>query len=116
MIVIIGAVRVAVIGDLAGRVGERIPDRASAAVLVDGALDLVRGSGGAPKKALRESGRGGPVRGPFGRIFVPPRPPPPPRRCGKTPKLGKMPTRELTEHRLSPVRLPSGMRHSERLQ
>jgi hypothetical protein len=41
VIVIVGAVRVAVILDLAGRVGERIPDRAAAAVFIDRALDLL---------------------------------------------------------------------------
>src|SRR5258705_2417456 len=69
MIVIVGAVRVAVIGDLAGRVGERIPDRASAAVLVDGTLDLIRGSGGTPEKAFWERGRGGPGACPLGPFF-----------------------------------------------
>jgi hypothetical protein len=41
VIVIVGAVRVAVILDLARGVGERIPDRAAAAVFVDRAFDLI---------------------------------------------------------------------------
>jgi hypothetical protein len=41
MIVVVGAVGVAVILDLAWGVGERVPDRAAAAVFVDRALDLI---------------------------------------------------------------------------
>jgi len=39
--VIVGAVRIAVVADVAGRVRERIPDRAPSPVFIDGALDLV---------------------------------------------------------------------------
>ena len=64
VIVIVGAVRVAVIANLARRVGERIPDRASPAVFIDGALDLIGGGGGAPDKASGEAPqRGGQVAG-----------------------------------------------------
>jgi hypothetical protein len=66
MIVIVGAVRVTVIADLARRVGERIPDRAPSAVLIDGALDLVGGSSRTPQKAVREAGSGVPVGYRFG--------------------------------------------------
>src|SRR5258705_7988364 len=100
MIVIVGAVRVAVIGDLAGRVGERIPDRASAAVLVDGALDLVRGSGGGPEKAFWENRRGGTVGGPVGVIVGPLRRRRRHREGGKNRHLCKMPTRELNQRPL----------------
>ena len=41
--------------DLAGRVGEGVPDRGSPAVLVDGTLDLVRGRRRAPQEPLGES-------------------------------------------------------------
>src|SRR6476646_1768005 len=98
MIVIVGAVGVAVIPDLAGRVGEGVPDRAASAVLVDSAFDLIRGSGGTPQKPVRKTGRGVPVGCLFrfdvfrlrGRRRHSER--------GKSRKLGKMPTRELTEH------------------
>ncbi len=104
MVVIVGAVRVAVILDLAGRVGERIPDRAAPAVLIDRALDLIRGSCGAPKKPFREIRRGVPVGCRFALVVRRIR-----RRrrhCQRRQprKPAKVPTREPTEHRL----LPSG--------
>src|SRR6478609_7572590 len=60
VIVIVGAIGVAVIGDLARRVRERIPDRAASAIFGDRALDLIRGSGNTPDKAVGEAGRGMP--------------------------------------------------------
>jgi hypothetical protein len=62
MIVIVGAVAVAVDRSiLPGVCAKRVPDRAAAAVFVDGALDLIGRGGGAPHKAFRETGRGVPV-------------------------------------------------------
>ena len=55
MIVLVRAVRIALVGDFAGRVGERIPDRASSAVFINRTLDLVRGSGGTPHEIRREA-------------------------------------------------------------
>ena len=52
---------VAVLGH-AGRVTEAVPDRLAAAVLVDGALDLVRGRGGPPQEISRERHGGGSPR------------------------------------------------------
>jgi len=40
--------------DLAGGPAERVPDRGTAAVFVDGPLDLVGGGGGAPEEPLGE--------------------------------------------------------------
>src|SRR2546423_5525198 len=101
MIVIVGAVCVAVIADLARRVGERIPDRAASAVFIDGALDLIGGSGGAPYKAVREAGRGVTVGCWFGLTLFRIR-----RRghseCREARKLRKIATRELAEHRPLP--------------
>src|SRR4051812_2258798 len=56
VIVIVGAVRIAVIGNLTRRVGERIPNRGSSAVFIDGALDLIGGSCSPPDEAVWESG------------------------------------------------------------
>ena len=58
VIVIVGAVRIAVVADVAGRVRERIPDRAPSPVFIDGAFDLIRGGGGTPHKAVRKSAGG----------------------------------------------------------
>src|SRR3954469_25721751 len=54
VIMIVGVVPIAVIANLAGRVGERVPNRSSSAVFVNGALNLIRGSGGAPDEPVRE--------------------------------------------------------------
>src|SRR3954452_3442669 len=58
VIVIVGAVRIAVVADVAGRVRERIPDRAPSPVFIDGAFDLIRRGGGTPHKAVRKSAGG----------------------------------------------------------
>src|SRR5205814_4660041 len=83
------------------RVGERIPDRAASAVFIDGALDLIGGSGGAPYKAVREAGRGVTVGCWFGLTLFRIR-----RRghseCREARKLRKIATRELAEHRPLP--------------
>src|SRR5260370_64155 len=52
MIVIIGAVGVALIGDLARCMRENVPDRWAPAVFMDRALDLIGRRGSAPHKAL----------------------------------------------------------------
>ena len=98
MIVVVGTVSIAMIADLARCMSKGIPDRTTPAVFTDGAFDLKRGSGGAPYEAARETGRDVPVGCLFrfdvfrlrGRRRHSER--------GKTRKLGKMPTRELTEH------------------
>src|SRR5229473_3797890 len=106
MIVIVGAVRVAAIADLARGVGEGVPDRAASAVFVDSAFDLIRGSGRTPQKAVRETGRGVPVGCLFRFDVLRLRRRRRHSERGKTRKLGKMPARELTEHQ----RLLSGSR------
>ena len=55
MIMVGRGVAVAVVGDGPGRVGEAVPDRRAAAVLVDGALDLIGRGRGAPQKPAREN-------------------------------------------------------------
>ena len=57
VIVVVGAVGVAAIRDLARRMRKGIPDRTTAAVFIDGAFDLIRGSRGAPYKTFREAAR-----------------------------------------------------------
>ena len=52
MIVVAGDIAVAAVGDLAGRVRKAIPDRLAAAILIPGALDLVRRCSSAPHKVL----------------------------------------------------------------
>ncbi len=54
VVVVVGDVAGGVVGNLAGRVRVGVPDRLALAVLVGGALDLVRGRGDAPKEACRE--------------------------------------------------------------
>ena len=54
MVMIVGAVGVAAILDLARRMRESVPDRTAAAVLIDGAFDLIGRRGGAPDKILRK--------------------------------------------------------------
>ena len=98
MIVIVGAVGVAVIADLARGVGEGVPDRAASAIFVDSAFDLIRGSGRTPQKAVRETARGVPVGYLFCFDVLRPRRRRRHSERGKTRKLGKMPTRELVEH------------------
>ena len=61
VVMFVGAVSAGAVLDLAGRVRERIPDRAAAAVFIDGALDLVGRGGGAPHKIFREAPRRVPV-------------------------------------------------------
>src|SRR6266478_4616357 len=46
VIVIVGDVAVVVVADLSRRVRERVPDRRTAAVLADGAFDLIGGGSG----------------------------------------------------------------------
>ena len=104
MVMLVGAVAGGVVLDLARRVRESVPDRAAAAVFIDGALDLIGRGGGAPQEVLRESSPGRAGRRPafasvFGCI----------RRCrrhserGKARKLCKLPAREFSEHRFSPA-------------
>ena len=50
MIVIVGAIRVAVIAEMLPGVWMNVPDRATSAVLVDGALDLIGGSSKATRR------------------------------------------------------------------
>src|SRR4051812_38918277 len=54
VIVIVGLVGIAVIANLARRVRERIPNRASSTVFIHCALNLVRGSGGTPDEPVRK--------------------------------------------------------------
>src|SRR5699024_86543 len=58
VIMLVGAVAGGLVLDLAGRVRKGVPDRAAAAVLVDGALDLIRRGRGAPHKTIWKWGRG----------------------------------------------------------
>jgi hypothetical protein len=62
VVVIVGDVAgISVVG-LAGGVGEGVPDGGASTVFVDGAFDLIRSCGRAPKESLRElscGGRGG---------------------------------------------------------
>jgi hypothetical protein len=57
VVVFVGAIAGGVIFDLARRVSEGVPDRAAAAVLVHGALDLVGRGGGAPHEILWKTRR-----------------------------------------------------------
>ena len=57
VVVIVGDVTVRVVGDLAGRVGERVPNGRHASVFGDGALDLIGRGCGAPEEAGRERAR-----------------------------------------------------------
>src|SRR4029077_14325590 len=61
VIVLVGAVAIASVRDLARRVAKSVPDRPAAAVFVDRALDLIRGGRRAPQKALRKTRRSVPV-------------------------------------------------------
>src|SRR5205085_1788942 len=56
MIVIVGAVAVAVIPDLPQRMAKSVPYRLAPAVFLDRAFDLIGGCGGAPDKAARKTG------------------------------------------------------------
>ena len=55
-------IAVAVVGDGPGRVGEAVPDRWAAAVLVHGPLDLIGRGRRAPQKTVRKTGRGCSIR------------------------------------------------------
>src|SRR5262249_4708287 len=57
VIVLVGAIAIAVVADLAGGVRKRVPDRGPAAVFIDRALDLVGRGRGAPDKALGKGRR-----------------------------------------------------------
>ena len=58
MVVIVGAVPGRLVLDLARRVRKSVPDRAAAAVFIDGALDLIGRRGGAPRKTFGKAGGG----------------------------------------------------------
>ena len=58
MVVVVGAVAGRLVLDLARRVRKSVPDRAAAAVFIDGALDLIGRGGGAPHKTFGKAGRG----------------------------------------------------------
>src|SRR5438552_2597149 len=58
MVVLVGAVAGRLVLDLARRVRKSVPDRASAAVFIDGALDLIGRRGGAPRKTFGKAGGG----------------------------------------------------------
>ena len=119
VVVVVGAVAVGVIGDPAGGVGKGVPDRAAAAVFIDGALDLIGRRGRAPQKSVRETGGGVAVGRGLGLAGGRHR-----RRCrhaerGQAGKPGKIPARELTEHDLSRfwlirIRLPAEARSDPR--
>src|SRR5580698_10658015 len=59
MEVVVGYVAGVVVFDLAGSVGEGIPDGGATAFFVDGTFDLVGGGGGAPEESLWEVASGG---------------------------------------------------------
>src|SRR6516164_3649807 len=54
MIVIVGTIGVGLVADLARRVAEDVPDRGTAAVLVDGPFDLIGRGRGAPDEPVRK--------------------------------------------------------------
>src|SRR5262245_35499198 len=58
VVVIVGDVAVVVVADLSRRVRERVPDRGAAAILADGAFDLIGGGGGAPENSGGQGARG----------------------------------------------------------
>src|SRR4030095_14183072 len=58
VVVIVGDIAVVVVADLSRRVRERVPDRRAAAILADGAFDLIGGGGGAPEKSRGKGARG----------------------------------------------------------
>ena len=100
VIMIVGAVGVAAVLDLARCMSKSVPDRTAAAVLVDGALDLIGRRGRAPDEILREWKRRVPlgrrldvaIPGLCGRRRQPER--------GKAGDPGKMPARKSGKHRL----------------
>jgi hypothetical protein len=61
VIMIVGAIGVGAVLDLAGRVAEGVPDRHPAAILMNGAFDLVGRCRRAPDEAAREAGGRAPV-------------------------------------------------------
>ena len=61
VVMFVGAVAGGAVLDLAGRVRKGVPDRAAAAVFIDGAFDLIGRGGGAPHKIFREAPRRVPV-------------------------------------------------------
>src|SRR3954471_18084753 len=95
---IVGAIRVAMVADIARRVRERIPDRAPSPVFIDGAFDLIRGGGGTPHKAVRKPAGGMWLGSRIGLALL----------CahrhsrcsesGQSRQLRKMPPREPAEH------------------
>src|SRR4029079_4953473 len=99
MVMLVGAVSGGIALDLARRMRKGVPDRAAAAVLIDGALDLIGRGGGAPPEVLRESRRAVPAGGlllPGVRRIC--------RACrhserGKARKLCELPAREFSGHR-----------------
>src|SRR5882757_9283434 len=58
VVMLVGAVPGRTVLDLARRVRECVPDRAAAAVFIDGALDLIGRGGGAPREVFWKAGRG----------------------------------------------------------
>src|SRR4029079_2955545 len=65
-------IAVALIGDGARRVGEAVPDRWAAAVLVHGSFDLIGGGRRAPQKIVRKTGRGCSIPWPAARFRLGP--------------------------------------------
>src|SRR6185437_3435814 len=102
VIMIVGAIGVGVVADLAGRMAERIPDRGAAAVLVDGAFDLIGRGRRAPDEA------GWKFRG-LGRcdgLAILRRGRRKQAETREPGELGEIPARELTGHYCPPSGLP----------
>jgi hypothetical protein len=58
MVVVVGYVAGVVVFDLAGDVGEGVPNRRTAPVFVDSSFNLIGGSRGSPEEALWEAACG----------------------------------------------------------
>ena len=98
MVVVVGDVSGGVVCDLAGRVGEGVPDGRQASVFGDGALDLIGRGCGTPEEPGRERarrrGRGRRCRGGLrgeGNVRG--------AECGGTREFGEGATGELVGHR-----------------
>src|SRR5436305_10995738 len=99
MVVIVGAIPGRLVLDLARRVRKNVPDRAAAAVFIDGALDLIGRGGDTPRKTFGKSGGSVRIGGRFRLVIGRMRRRRRHSERSKACEFAKLPTREFSEHR-----------------
>src|SRR5262249_37931747 len=110
VVVIVGAVGVGAVADLARRVTESVPDRRAAPILIDRALDLIGRCRSAPGETARETRQRRTVAGGRGVAVLRTGRRSRQTHAGEARKLNKTPARDVADHRF-PLNFVSATHH-----